>query len=139
MGPKAKKDANSQPVAMPITLRQLVNARDTMAIAKLSEVAPPGRIAYLIGHKCLAPIMRELEAFEKQRLALCDKYGHKDEKTNQYNFDSPEQRAEFDSDLNALMDTEVNLEVTPVALSAVAGLHIPAVVFMELGFLFTDP
>ena len=96
---------------MKLTLNDLVAAQP--ALQRLARREAPAKIAF-----CLARNVRQtmpvLADYDVARKALLDRLGTPSEDKTQYTF-KPEEQAEFNSEMQALLNTEIDIEITQIA------------------------
>jgi hypothetical protein len=111
------------------TLRQITIARDTQALLHLGEQVPPGGVHFKVA-RLLNAVDEALRGFEKERVELFKKYGvpevvSKDGKTVKTGNltlvgADPDNILAFNDKMGALIETEIELNVDPLAWSLLA-------------------
>lgn len=69
-----------------ITVKKLVEAAESQALARYFSLEKPISIAWK-NRKQVSACNEELKLYHERRIALCDKYGKRNEQTNTYEFD----------------------------------------------------
>jgi hypothetical protein len=116
--------ATKQPLA--VTAFKVARVLRTVGLAQeqgLWRIAPGG----------------ELDLIEKQRQTLLDKYQAKaDEAIGRYSFPSPEEETAFGKEYDELLETSIDLPITPLLISDLADLKISPVTLLSLDWLISE-
>lgn len=93
-----------------VKLRTILNAQEAMR--RLSEQSLPIATGYRVA-KMIQSIDNELIIYEKQRIKLCQKYGHLIEEKGEYDIDKKE---DFTKELSSLFDMDIELLTDKISL-----------------------
>jgi hypothetical protein len=116
------------------TLRQIWNAQ--AAINKLASADMPVKSAYWV-HKLLKRLMAELEEINTQRESLVKKLGV--EQADRTFAVQQDKLGEFLTEFNALLDTEIKLDVRAIAFESVENVQLTPAEFGSLEAFLTQP
>ncbi|MBA3241160.1 MAG: hypothetical protein H0T60_08025 [Acidobacteria bacterium] len=119
---------------MEVSLSQLVDARP--ALARLMSQPAPAPLAFSLTRVAKA-VEAELDTYDETRLKLCRCHGMLVKEETHFEF-TPENRAAFDVEYQALVQTSLNLPVNGLKLDALGGLQISAADLMRLSWLITE-
>lgn len=126
---------------MNVTLRQLVNSATregvNPALIALSAQPLPARTAYWLG-RTLNSALSAVQTYEAARVATCERYGSLNAATNHYEF-SPEQAAEFNAELEQLLDEEVEITGHPLPLDQLGEARLSGADALALSWLLAEP
>jgi hypothetical protein len=108
-----------------LTVRQLVAALDRSpthqsALQTFFQLPKPIAVSWA-NRKLIVSCNEGLKLYHEHRLALCDKRGTLNPKTNNFDFETPEVRALFEQELSVLQGQTIELEGTPVTISDLGG------------------
>ena len=112
-------------------LRDLVVARE--ALGRFLALELPAATAFKIA-RATRPVQAELQNYERQRVALVQRLGE-DAGQGQIMV-LPEKSAEFNEEMNALLDVDVELEIRKIDIGIFGETNIRAADLMVLWFLF---
>ena len=113
-------------------LLELVVARE--ALQRLVSLELPAATAFRVA-RVVRPIQVELQSYEQQRVALVQRLG---EKKGGQTTVPPEKFVEFNTEHQALLDVEMELDITPLSPSVLGDIKIRAADLMALEFLFGE-
>ena len=111
-----------------LTVKQLVDAatgnQNGSALSRFFALEKPVAVAWRNRGQIKA-CTEEMKLYEERRIALCDKYGTKDEKTGNYRFEDPDKLKKFTAELDELGKQPVEISGEPIKLSElVAGSRL---------------
>lgn len=118
---------------MELTLKDLVAAKDSLGHLLQCEMG--ARTAFQMA-RIMRQTMTEMRDYERARITLCRRLGTLPDGAKIFEF-TPENRAEFDGEMKILLDTEVQLNITPLPAEDLPNLT-PADA-MALWWLVEDP
>lgn len=118
---------------MELTLRDLVAAKKSLG--RLLQCEMGARTAFQMA-RIMRQTIGEVRDYEGTRMALCRRLGELPEGAKTFKF-TPEKRAEFDGEMQTLLDTEVKLDIAQVAIEDLPDLT--PVDAMTLWWLAEDP
>lgn len=102
---------------MKITIKQILNARDTLS--RLAERTLPVKQSYRLA-RLIKAVNEEFAVYDDERIKICEKHGTLNKEKNQYDI------SDWDGlrkDMNTLESQEVDLDVKPIDIS---GLELSA-------------
>ena len=106
-------------VIMQLSIAQLV-AINT-GIHAVAKTQMPAKVSFRLA-RFSSLIQKDLEAADKQRSILIQKYGHKDESGNIQV--KPENAAAFSSDYTSILEEKVDVLFTPIPISDMESVSI---------------
>ena len=117
-----------------VQLREIVNGYP--AILRLAEIKLPVTISYWVG-KTKNKFESEIKPFEEQRLKLFKEYGEakNPEKPDEMTI-KPENVEPFTTEVNKLLDIEVEFEFPVIKLEELGDIKIEPSIISQLTFLF---
>lgn len=116
---------------MKLTLGEVVAAHN--ALQKLDLPAP---IAFRLA-QVIRPLISEFTTYEEQRLRLVRKYGQ--QKGDRIAIEPGDENwGTFVTEIQALLDLEVEVEVQPLELDILKGLSISPISLLPIWFLFKE-
>ena len=113
-------------------LLDLVMAQE--ALQRLISLELPAAIAFKVA-RVARPIQAELQNYEQQRVALVRRLG--EEKDGQTTV-PPSKFVEFNTEHQALLDVELELDITPLSPDVLGEASITPADLMVLQFLFEE-
>jgi hypothetical protein len=113
-------------------LGELVVAQEVLR--KLLALELPAAASYKIA-RAVRPIQAELQGYEEQRTKLVRQFG---EAEGQQIIVKPDKMVEFNAEMNALLQVDVDLEIKTLNPDLLGDVGIRAADFMALWFLFSD-
>ena len=116
---------------MKLRLRELVIAQE--ALQRLLTLELPAAASFKIA-RAAKPVQAELQNYERQRVALVQRLGE-DAGQGQTRV-LPERAVEFNEEMNALLDVDVELEIRKIDIDILGEATIRAADLMALWFLF---
>lgn len=119
---------------MKLTLKECWQAQ--AALAELGRFSFPAKTGWEIGTVTRA-VQREMDEYERQRKEKINTYGYPD-KENGGNKVPVEKLDEYNKWIEELLTVEVEIAVTPLSLSELGSKELPASIFANAGWLFTD-
>lgn len=118
-----------------VTLRELHICQNGLtALARLSLRAP---VAFRIAKICKA-VGTEMEECETQRKNLLGRYAFLPEGENEYQFETPEKRTEFEREYQELLESSVTLNISPLKLNDLADATITPEQLLGLSWLVVE-
>jgi len=102
---------------------------------KVLETELPANIAFQLT-KLLKTLNEEVKVIEDQRVKLVSKYGEKGE--NETVSVSEEKKQEFLKEFSELLETEIELNWTPISVEKVSSLNLSTNDMLKIQFLFAD-
>jgi hypothetical protein len=118
---------------MKIQLRKIIDAKP--ALEKLLNYALPIKTAYGL-KRLVRAVNSELTEFETERVALVKKLGQENEKGD-FNV-KPDNVEVFTTDLNSLLDCEVDIPYEPIPISSLGDVLISPVECEQLDCFFVE-
>lgn len=103
-----------------VKVSELVNAMRSGALGRLLNCPKPVKVSWDNRHM-VGSCNAEHQAFEDQRIALCKKWGHIDEETHDYAFDTEEAVEGFKREYDVLTSQVVSLAGRRVKVSDLRG------------------
>lgn len=113
-------------------LRELVVAQE--ALNQLLALELPAAAAFKIA-RAAQPIFAELQSYEQQRVRLVRQLG---EAEGQQTIVRSDKVPEFNSEMDALLQVDVDLEIKKLSPDLLGDVDISAADLMALWFLFDD-
>lgn len=102
---------------------------------KILDAELPATVAFQLT-KLLKTLNDEIKVIEEQRVKLVSKHG---QKSGDDNLTVPDTNKEaFLKEFSELLDTEIELNWTPVSVSKFEGLNLSANDLLKVAFLFAD-
>ncbi len=120
-------------MSISVKLRELVGS--VPALTVLSRAKLPGPIVFRLA-KAIRMIQVELDAYEQVRVDLVRFYGKPNE-TGETQV-TPANLSEFQSDIAALLESDVTLAFDALPLSIISGLNFSAEEIGNVLFMFAD-
>ena len=96
---------------MEFTIQEILGMKDVLTKVVQAEV--PIRIAFRI-NRFVKSVQMELETFEKIRMGLIQKYGEKEEKSQQISVKDPEKQKEFHREIQKVVLEIINIDFKPI-------------------------
>ena len=115
-------------------LKQLIDAQD--ALYRLANAPLPAAVAFRL-KRVLRVVNPELQTYEQARVNLASSLGKLSEDGSQYRI-HPKKRLEFNEQLEALWDEEVEMNFKPLRIGDLGDTAVTAADLLALEWLFVD-
>ena len=96
---------------MEFTIQEILGMKDVLT--KVVQADVPIRTAFRI-NRFVKSVQIELEVFEKTRMKLIQKYGEKEEKSQQISVKDPEKQKEFHREIQKVVLEIINIDFKPI-------------------------
>lgn len=118
---------------MRLKLKDLWNSQQV--ISELDRLILPIKVSYWIG-KNTKKIHSEIQAIERQRIKLVEKYGVvQEDKTLKV----PEEKVkQFQGEFEEFLETEIEINIVPLSLESFGAVNLSPSCMAALDFIFID-